>query len=131
MARRDAVLTAATDIAREALADIAPAEQIGDHLTVKAEEDRLHTHRFAAHLTGYRGWEWYVTVARAPRSKKVTVCELGLLPGDDALLSPKWIPWVERMDAEEKAQAREQEAEIAAEKAAEQAEAGQGAAQQS
>jgi hypothetical protein len=36
-------------------------------------------------------------VARAPRSKLVTVCEVALLPGGDALLAPEWVPWSERL----------------------------------
>ena len=26
-----------------------------------------------------------------------TVCEVGLLPGDDALLAPDWVPWAQRL----------------------------------
>ena len=100
--KKDALLAEAVERAREALSEVAPAEQIGEHRAAVPEEDRLLTHRFAADRPGYRGWEWFVTVARAPRAKKVTVCELGLLPGDDALLAPPWIPWAERMDEKEK-----------------------------
>ncbi len=62
-----------------------------------AEGDRLVTHYFDCTLPGYRGWRWSVTVARAPRAKQVTVCETVLLPGDDALLAPVWVPWQERL----------------------------------
>lgn len=98
----DPVLSASVELAHEALHEIAAPEQVGDHLGVSAEEDRLLTHRFAADKPGYRGWEWFVTVARAPRAKKVTVCEIGLLPGDQALIAPPWVPWLERMNDEEK-----------------------------
>lgn len=99
--KKDLVLADAVDEARAALNEIAPGEQIGDHLGVKADADRLVTHRFAGRKPGYHGWEWFVTLARAPRSKKVTVCELGMLPGDDALLAPEWVPWAERVAAGE------------------------------
>jgi hypothetical protein len=46
------------------------------------------THFFAATLPGYSGWRWAVTLARASRSRTVTVDEVVLLPGDDALLAP-------------------------------------------
>jgi len=36
-------------------------------------------------------------VARASRAKVVTIDEVVLLPGDDALLSQPWIPWAERI----------------------------------
>ncbi len=105
--KTDAVLLEAADLARQQLSDIADEQQIGEHAGVTAEEDRLLTHRFTAHKPGYRGWEWYVTVARAPRSKKVTVCELGLLPGQQALLAPAWVPWAERLKKSEQADAAE------------------------
>lgn len=100
----DAVLLEAVGLAREQLLDITDEQQIGEHAGVTAEEDRLLTHRFTAHKPGYRGWQWYVTVARAPRSKKVTVCELGLLPGEQALLAPAWVPWAERLKKSEQAE---------------------------
>lgn len=99
--KKDAVLIEAVDAARSALDDIAAANQVGEYLSATTEGERLVTHRFAAQKPGYHGWEWFVTVARAPRSKKVTVCELGLLPGEEALVAPEWIPWSERLsDAE-------------------------------
>ena len=38
-----------------------------------------------------------MTVARASRAKVVTVDEVVLLPGDGALLAPRWVPWAERV----------------------------------
>jgi hypothetical protein len=64
---------------------------------VRADGDRIATHAFEASLPGYRGWQWAVTVARAPRSKTVTVDEVVLLPGADALLAPEWVPWEQRV----------------------------------
>lgn len=100
--KKDALLAEAVELARRTLREIAPEEQVGEHRSAVPEEDRLLTHRFTAKKPGYRGWEWFVTVARALRAKKVTVCEVGLLPGEDALIAPHWVPWAERMDDEEK-----------------------------
>lgn len=100
--KKDALLAEAVEDARSALADVAEDEQVGGHLSVSAQGDRLLTHRFTAARPGYRGWEWFVTLARAPRSKKVTVCEVGLLPGEGALLAPEWVPWAERVTEDEK-----------------------------
>ncbi|GAA1144416.1 DUF3027 domain-containing protein [Nesterenkonia lutea] len=111
--KADPVLAESVELAREALVEIAAQAQIGMHLGVRAEGDRLLTHRFAADKPGYRGWEWFVTVARAPRAKKVTVCELGILPGQDALIAPEWVPWLERMNDEEKEAHRAEQAESA------------------
>jgi hypothetical protein len=70
---------------------------VGEHLGVTADGERLVTHSFASLAKGYRGWRWAVTVARAPRSRAVTVCEVVLLPGSDAVLAPPWVPWQNRI----------------------------------
>ena len=92
----DAALAAAIDIAREAALEVGGAS-VGEHQGVVAELDRVVTHAFAASLTGYSGWYWAVTLARAPRSKVVTVDEVVLLPGAEALLAPVWVPWHDRL----------------------------------
>ncbi|MEC5192043.1 MULTISPECIES: DUF3027 domain-containing protein [unclassified Arthrobacter] len=93
----DAFLADAVDAARTALEGIAPAEQIGRHLAAKSEGDRLVTHLFESKLAGYGGWQWYAVLTRNSRSKVVTVDELGLLPSEDSVLAPEWIPWAERV----------------------------------
>jgi hypothetical protein len=96
-AEPDAVLAAAVDLARAAAEQDAEPGGVGEHLGVAAEGDRLVTHSFASLARGYRGWRWAVTVARAPRSRTVTVCEVVLLPGTDAILAPTWVPWQNRI----------------------------------
>lgn len=102
---RDAQLANATDLAREwareLAADFAPAAPdggVGEWLRAVAEDDRVVTHRFACTLPGYVGWEWSVTLARASRSKVITVCDTALVAGADALLAPPWVPWSERIE---------------------------------
>ena len=92
----DAVLAAAVEVARAAAIE-AGDDGVGEHIGVRADGDRIATHAFEASLPGYRGWQWAVTVARAPRSKTVTVDEVVLLPGADALLAPEWVPWEQRV----------------------------------
>jgi hypothetical protein len=94
--RLDTLCAAAVDLAREAAVESA-GDGVGAHLAVIAEGERLVTHLFEAEQPGYGGWRWSVTVARAPRAKLVTVCEVALLPGTDALLAPEWVPWSERL----------------------------------
>lgn len=93
----DSVAAEAVDAARAALAEVVDDSQVGEHLGVQAEDGKVVTHFFAATQPGYRGWRWSVTVARAPRQKVVTVDEIVLLPGEDALLAPAWVPWRERI----------------------------------
>lgn len=97
----DAVLAAAVDVARAAVESIAPAEQIGRHLGARTEGDRLVTHLFESKLAGYGGWQWYAVLTRNSRSKVVTVNELGLLPSEDSILAPEWVPWAERVRPED------------------------------
>lgn len=97
-ARKDAVLLGAVDLARDAAQELAASpSDVGEHLGAVAEGERLMSHRFAATMKGYRGWHWTVTLARVPRGRTATVCEVELLPGDDALLAPAWLPWSERL----------------------------------
>jgi hypothetical protein len=93
----DATLAAAVEVARAAALEAAGEHAVGEHLGVRVEEDRVVTHAFAAELPGYRGWHWAVSVVRVPRSRTVTVDEVVLLPGDEALLAPHWVPWEERI----------------------------------
>jgi hypothetical protein len=94
--RADAICAAAVELARSTAVEAAGGE-VGEHLGIDVEDDRVVTHSFAALAAGYRGWRWAVTVARAPRSRHVTVDEVVLLPGVGALLAPQWLPWSERL----------------------------------
>lgn len=95
---KETVLTAAVDLAREAAIELAELpEHVGEYLGATVDEDRLVSHRFACTAKGYRGWVWTVTVSRVPRGRVATVCEAVLLPGDDAILAPAWVPWDERL----------------------------------
>lgn len=108
----DQVLAEAVEVARQGVLQIASSEQIGPGHQVSVEEDRLLTHLFECTLKGYRGWNWFATLSRVPRGKVATVCEIGLLPGDDALLAPEWVPWADRVRPEELAHEQaEKEAE--------------------
>ncbi|MHA7264271.1 DUF3027 domain-containing protein [Arthrobacter sp. TMN-37] len=100
-AKPDAVLAAAVDFAREGILQVAPAEQVGGHVTSYPEGERLTTHRFEAFVPGYGNWHWFITLARVARSKEPTICEVGLLPSETALLAPEWLPWSERVRPED------------------------------
>lgn len=97
--KKDAALVAAIEVAREAVVSDAGADMVGDHLGVVMEGERLATHAFECRNPAYVGWQWAVTVARAPRAKVVTVSEVVLLPGEQALVAPEWVPWSDRIQA--------------------------------
>lgn len=98
-AGREKVLSSEQSVerAREALVEMSREENIGEYRGLIVEGERLITHAFDCLLAGYSGWLWTVTLTRLPRSSKVTVDEIALLPGKDALLAPQWIPWAERL----------------------------------
>ncbi|UKA55308.1 DUF3027 domain-containing protein [Arthrobacter sp. FW305-BF8] len=110
MGKPDAVLAAAVDAARTAIEGIAKASEIGDHLAARTEGDRVVTHLFESRLPGYLGWQWYAVLTRNSRSKVITVNELGLLPSEDSILAPEWVPWAERVRPEDEQEQDEQEA---------------------
>jgi hypothetical protein len=95
--KADTVGVHAADAARAALLEAVDATDVGDHLGHTAEDERVVTHFFECRSAGYRGWRWAVTVARAPRSRSVTVDEIVLLPGEDAIVAPEWVPYRERL----------------------------------
>ena len=105
MARKpklDTILVDAVDVARNALTEIAVDTEIGEYLGATSEGERLVTHRFVSQKKGYRGWTWFATLARVPRAKAkdLTVCEAGIVAGEDAL-APAWLPWADRLAKEE------------------------------
>ncbi len=92
----DAAVTA-VDLAREGLlAEVDPAD-VGDHLGHVVEGERVVTHLFECRRPGYVGWQWSVTVARASRHKGITIDEVVLVPGPEAIVAPAWIPYRERL----------------------------------
>lgn len=98
----DPRLAAAVEVAREAAEDDADevlGNAVGDHVGVQAEGSAAATHLFEAHYPGYRGWRWAVTVSTAGPDEPITVSEVVLLPGPDALVAPEWVPWEHRVRA--------------------------------
>lgn len=95
----DGVCLAAEDRARSAAVEVAgSAEQVGDHLGYEADGERLLTHLFDARVPGYRGWRWAVTVTRVPRARTVTINDVVMVAGPQALVAPEWVPWSERLE---------------------------------
>lgn len=92
----DPALAGSVELARGA-AEQEAAGLVGDHLGVTADGELTATHLFATLDPAYRGWRWAVTLARSPGSADVGIDEVVLLPGDDALLAPQWVPWSERL----------------------------------
>jgi hypothetical protein len=96
----DAVEQARAAAIEEAAADLGPqaAEAaVGEHLDAVPEGPDAVSHQFAATQGGYQGWRWSVTLATAGDDAPVTVSEVVVIPGPDALVAPAWVPWEERV----------------------------------
>jgi hypothetical protein len=92
-------LVDAVELARAAAAEEAEVERVGAYVGVEAEDAVAVSHLFEAGVPGYRGWRWSVTVATADEEAPVTVSEVVLIPGPDALIAPAWVPWERRVQA--------------------------------
>jgi Protein of unknown function (DUF3027) len=96
----DAVEQARAAAVEEAAADLGPQAAegaVGEHLEAVPEGPDAVSHHFAATQGGYHGWRWSVTLATAGDDAPVTVSEVVLIPGPDALVAPEWVPWEERV----------------------------------
>ncbi|WP_353828957.1 DUF3027 domain-containing protein [Agromyces sp. SYSU T0242] len=100
----DEVLLAAVDLARGALLEVTAPETVGSVIGHSVDGERVLSLHFAADLSGYPGWHWSVTLARVEEADP-TVLETELLPGEQSLLAPEWVPWSERLAEYRAAQA--------------------------
>jgi hypothetical protein len=87
----------AIEAARSVLVEQVGESVVGDHVEAVSEVDGVVTHYFACTHPGYPGWRWAVTVAHVADQDRVTVDEVVLLPGDDSIIAPAWVPWRERI----------------------------------
>ena len=86
-------------IARAVLLEVADeSDQVGDFVTSYDLEDHVTDFRFAANIRGYEGWQWSVTLYHDEEIDSWTVNESSLIPTEDALMPPKWIPWKDRLE---------------------------------
>lgn len=102
------------DRAKMAAVESAPKNGVGDFLTSIEEDENVYTFLFAAKMKGYVGWAWSVSLFAD--DENTTVSEVNLMPGDESLIAPNWVPWSERL-ADYKALQAELEAQAALEAA--------------
>lgn len=98
------------DRARLAAVESAPKNGVGDFLTQIEEDENVYTFLFAAKMKGYVGWAWSVSLFADDQD--TTVSEVNLMPGEDSLIAPNWVPWSDRL-ADYKALQIELEAQAA------------------
>ena len=91
------------ELARSAaIADAGNPELVGADVSVEIDDDgRVETYLFEAHLAGYKGWRWCVTIAKVDKKSEPTICDVVVLPGPDSLIAPDHIPYRDRIQPED------------------------------
>lgn len=95
-APRPLLSPAAIDTALQALSEV-DSTGVGRHIGIAAMTADSATHRFEALVPGYRGWEWHIVLAHAPGTDYVTVSEIAMVPAEQALTPPSWLPYDQRI----------------------------------
>ena len=83
-----------------AIEDAKNQDYVGELLSIDSDEDHLASYLFSASLPGYVGWRWAVTIANVDGGSP-TICDVVLLPGPDSILAPEWIPYSNRITADD------------------------------
>lgn len=102
-----------SEFAQEAARLTGGRRAVGNYIRTDEEEPGLRSYIFESTLRGYVGWFWSVTIYQ-PEGQEPTISEVVMMPGEQALVAPKWVPWSERL-ADYKALQAELEAQAAAE----------------
>lgn len=101
-------LREAERLARGQLAEVTEVQTVGALLEVVPQPGTCSANLvFACEQLAYTGWQWVVTVSRLAANAPITVAELGLLPGEGALVAPEWVPWSQRLAEYREARAAE------------------------
>lgn len=88
----------AVDVARAAAVEVAGAATVGEFLGSREEAEVIGTltsYNFESLQAGYGGWSWSVSLSAT--DGVVTVNDVVLLPGGDAIVAPMWTPYRERI----------------------------------
>jgi len=83
------------EFARKAAVESAPVNGVGAFVELIEEGESVFTYLFETKQKGYVGWRWSVTVFDSVDGP--TVSEVLLMPGEQSLVAPQWVPWSERL----------------------------------
>ena len=93
----DAVLLTVVPVAMSALLEVTDSSSVGKLAGSKGEGEHVLTLSFECLLAGYPGWYWTVMISRIDDEAQPSVLETGLLPGENALVAPAWVPWSDHL----------------------------------
>ena len=83
-------------LAEKAAREVAPENGVGKFLGTNDQGSHVVSYRFESKINGYPGWEWSVVIFQAKKSAAPTVSEVLLLPGQESIVAPEWVPWSDR-----------------------------------
>jgi Protein of unknown function (DUF3027) len=92
-----AVDASVVDAARAALLETTSEDSVGEVRGLTDPSEGVIDVHFENTLAGYPGWTWSVSVSTVDGTEHPSVLELGLIPGEDSLVAPEWVPWSERL----------------------------------
>jgi hypothetical protein len=75
----------------------ADKNELGSFIESVDEGEGVLTYLYESKKLGYLGWRWSVTIYQADPVTEPSLCEVVLVPGNDSLIAPKWVPWSERL----------------------------------
>jgi len=87
-------LRAFAEVAAKSAAD---KNELGSFVESVDEGEGITTFLFESKKLGYLGWRWSVTIYQADPVSEPSLCEVVMVPGDDSLIAPNWVPWSERL----------------------------------
>jgi hypothetical protein len=87
-------LKAFAEVAAKSAAD---KNELGSLVESVDEGEGITTFLFESKKLGYLGWRWSVTIYQADPVSEPSLCEVVMVPGDDSLIAPNWVPWSERL----------------------------------
>ena len=70
---------------------------VGEFVEAIDAGDGITDYRFVSLMRGYEGWQWSVTMFHDVERDTWTVNESTLIPMEQALRPPEWIPWKDRL----------------------------------
>ncbi|MFZ9750944.1 MAG: DUF3027 domain-containing protein [Candidatus Nanopelagicales bacterium] len=86
------------EVARDALTEVTDAAHVGKHISTQPTSERTAIVTFEAKMPGYQNWNWLVMLSWLDASH-LTIDEVAMVPTDDALIAPAWVPWSDRLQA--------------------------------
>lgn len=86
------------EVARSALAEVTDSSHIGAFVETQPTTEQTAIVTFVSTMPGYKNWKWLVMLSWLD-AKHLTIDEVAMVPTDEALVAPAWVPWSQRVEA--------------------------------